>query len=313
MPKESSEEETSFDLGGILKNQVLSLRFGYLLIIEWLFDEDEKTGLALYQWLSERLPEGKVKYVKCHSPKDLAESLGEAQRDVSLKGPPIVHFEAHGEEPLPGDIPAGFIGPDGLGGSALVTWEHLGDVLRPLNIESRLNLLVVGAACYGEGLLLSAHPGQPIPFVAAIGYTSTVSVMSLKFSLLELYRGLLIDKKELGLAVEAANLDLFNPEEVELRLTSMVTQWAESFIEGIGPAIEKIRTHIPHGAADQLKDSSSVEKSALPSDAMRRLRWGLVATWEQIWMFSDFPESEQRFAIDFDRLIDLAVEHVDRI
>lgn len=167
----SSSEEEAFDLSSVLTSNVLTFGFNYILIIEWLFNDDERTGFSLYEWLSGNLPAGKVEYAQCRSPSELEARLEQARRDISVCGVPIVHFEAHGEDPALGQVPRGLVGPDGIGVGELLSWQRLGDILRPLNIASGFNLLVIGAACYGEGLMLGAPGGKPMPFVAVVGYT----------------------------------------------------------------------------------------------------------------------------------------------
>lgn len=304
----NSIEEESFDLSGVLKHRMLGLGFDYILIVEWLFEDDARTGFSLYEWLLDKLPAGKVEYAMCCSLSELEARLEQARRDIPMRGVPIVHIEAHGEDPAPGQTPEGFVGPDGHGGRELLSWERLGDVLRPLNIASRFNLLVVGAACHGEGLILGASGGKPMPFVAVVGYTATVSQLSLKHSLLELYRGLLLDKSELGLAVEAADRERHSPDDAVLRPTSMVVLLAESFIEGLAITARKLRAQFPLESATP----PEVGRGSLSPTALRILRQGLIEAWSLMWMVERFPENAERFAINADQLIQLAIEYADR-
>lgn len=305
------EEEEEFDLTEVLKNRMLGLGFDYLLIVEWLFDDDERTGLALHEWLLRKIPAGKVEYALCRSPAELEARLDQARLEVPTRGVPIVHIEAHGEDPSAGQTPSGFVGPDGNGGRELLTWEQLGSILRPLNIASRFNLLVVGAGCYGEGLLLGAQGGEPMPCVAVVGYTDTVSPMSLKHSLMELYYGLLLDKAELGLAVEAADRQHHFPHDAVLRSTSMVVLLAESFIQGTAITVRKMRAQFPLESTDVDGSSPKSGLASLPPVAVQFLRHGLESGWSLMWMLQEFPENAPRFAIDADRLIELAIEYAD--
>lgn len=304
----NSTEEETFDLSGVLKNRMLGLGFDYILIVEWLFDGDARTGYSLYKWLSGKLPAGKIEYARCRSPSELEARLEQARCDLPVRGVPIVHIEAHGEDPTPGQTPGGFFGPDGFNGGELLSWERLGDILRPLNIASRFNLLVVGAACYGEGLILGAPGGKPMPFVAVVGYTGTISQLSLKHSLLELYRSLLLQKSELGLAVEAADREHHSPDDAVLRPTSMVVLLAESFIEGSAIKVRKLRALFPLESAEP----TEIGLASLSPTALQILRQGLWEAWSLMWMMEQFPENAERFAINVDQLIQLAVEYADR-
>jgi len=301
------DEEETFDLSSVLKNRMLGLGFDYILIIEWLFDGDVRTGLSLHDWLSGKLPPGKIVYSRCSSPTELEARLEQARCDIPARGVPIVHIEAHGEDPAPGQTPGGFCGPGLNGRGELLSWERLGDILRPLNIASRFNLLVVGAACYGEGLILGAPGGKPMPFVAVVGYTDTISRLSLKHSLLELYRGLLLEKTELGLAVEAADREHHFPDDAVLRPTSMVILLAESFIEGSAITVKKLRMQFPLESAAPAKTGLA----SLSPEALQILRQGLRGAWSLMWMTERFPENAERFAINADQLIQLAVEFAD--
>ncbi len=287
---------------------MLSLAFDYILIVEWLFDDDTRTGFSLYEWLSGKLPAGKVKYTRCRSPSELEARLAQARCDIPVCGVPIVHIEAHGESSEPGQMPEGFFGPNGNGSSELLSWDRLGDILRPLNIASRFNILVVGAACYGEGLILGARGGKPMPFVAVVGYTDTISELSLKHSLLELYRSLLFDKSELGLAVEAADREHHSLDDAVLRPTSMVVLLAESFIEGPTTTVRKLRAQFPLESVVPPRTGLA----SLSPTALQMLRRGLREAWSVMWMMDEFPENAGRFAIDVDQLIQLAVEYAGR-
>ena len=114
------DKDEIFDLSEVLKNRVLGLGFDYVLIAEWLFDDDEQTGAALYEWLLPKLPTGKVKYVRCCSLDKLEAQLDLARREIPVLGIPIVHIEAHGEDSTSGQMPGGFVGPDGNGGGELL-------------------------------------------------------------------------------------------------------------------------------------------------------------------------------------------------
>jgi len=312
--QESDEdEEHAFDLTGVLKNPLLDLSFDYLLVVEWLPDEDKRTGSALCDRLQGRVPAGKVEYAPCCTRAEVEARLAQARSDVAVRGIPIVHIEAHGEDAREGPAPRGFVGPDGNGGSELLEWERLGEVLRPLNIATRFNLLVVGAACHGEGVLLGARGGAPMPFVAVVGYTDTIPPMSLRDSLLELYRGLLLHSRELGAAVEEANRERHFPDDAVLRSTSMAVQLAESFIEGTAMRIRRL--HEQTGADVGLIAGLQVlnAKPGLSVEARHRLRTRLEDAWAAMWMQHEMPENARRFAIDADRLVAMALEYAGRL
>ena len=156
------------ELASILKNPQLVLQVDYVLILEWLPDGHERTGEALSKKLREQIGESRVEYRVCKSIADIERALSLAIHDVPHRGVPIVHLEAHGHSPSTSEaVPEGFVGP-GPNRHELLNWAALGGMLRPLNIASRFNLVVVCAACYGEGTILGMEPGLPAPFTAIV-------------------------------------------------------------------------------------------------------------------------------------------------
>jgi hypothetical protein len=306
MPHVSTDDE-AFDLTGVLKNPILTLSLDYVLILEWLFEDDEKTGAELSQKLSSTISPERVEYVQCRSRAEVETQLARALHAVPARGIPIVHIETHGAAASEEQPPSGFVGPDKHGNPELLEWERLGDILRPLNIATRFNLLVVGAACYGEGLMLGAPGGKPMPFVSVVGYTDAVSPMSIRHSLIHLYRELLLSKHELGLAVEAADRQRFNADDATLRPTSMVVLLAESFITGTAHGVARARQLFPLGNTTTPRTGLA----SLSPRALEFLRVGLESAWSLMWMQKDIPENAKRFAIDSDRLIELAVDYAD--
>lgn len=311
MPYEDEEkdQESEFDLTGVMKSRMLDLSFDYVLIVEWLFEGDDRTGQELRDWLQGKVPANKVEYIECRSRAELEARLDRARSEVAVRGIPIVHIEAHGEVPHAGQVPAGFVGPDGNGGRELLEWEQLGDALRPLNIATRFNLLVVGAACYGEGMLLGARGGEPMPFVAAVGYTETVSSLSLRHSLVELYRGLLLNNVELGAAVDEADRQRHFSEDAVLRPTLMTVLLAESFIQGMATSIRKLRKQLSANAVG-IVGSRNADPMLVPR-ARQMLCTELERAWSVMWMREEIPENARRFAIDADRLFEMAIEFAD--
>lgn len=294
-------QDSEFDLSTVLKQRMLSLRVGYVLIIDWLFTEDDQTGAVLRDRLNEHIPSTKIEYVRCRSAAEVREALQIAIENIDRRGVPIVHLEAHGQAPSRDTPPMGLVGPDDAGGSALLAWDELAGLLRPLNFASRFNLLVVVAACYGEGLMIGAMDGEPMPFVGVVGYTDTVSPLSVKHSLFTLYRELLRQQSELGDSVDVADRERHFPEDAALRLTPMTVLVAESFIEGAARRLRELldRLRVSPGATDA---------SALVA-ARTLLGQRLANDWAMLWMFDRFPENESRFAIDIGNLVSLAIDH----
>lgn len=267
-------------LAKVLKNRVLELRVNRLLVLEWLFPEDEKTGSVLAHRVSDiGIP---VEYVECATKLDVVLALRRVAAQSSGASAPIVHIEAHGEDGDDTDMPRGFVGPNGTGGESLLSWAELGEELRPINLATRFNLIVVGAACYGEGLLLAIEPGEPVPFVLALGYRGKVLASSLRDALIQFYRLYLGEKWPFGEALDAANRE-HRADDSELRDTSA----AQLVLEGF--CVSRFKSRLMESLPPQ------------QLDALGRI--AIADGWPLHFAFDQIPENEERFAIDVEELI----------
>ena len=303
-------EDADIDWKGILKNPMLDVRNNYVLILEWLpeFDAqgllERRSGEATARWLSQKYGENKVDFHHCKSSDDVRRHLRDATDQVRSRGVPIVQIDAHGGVD-------GFMGPDGEGGMELLDWRELGIFLRALNVATRFNLMLIGAACFGEGLLLADEPGEPKPFVAVAGYMDTVSPASLQDSMVELYRQLFDSRNELGESVEEADRQHRYETDAVLRSTSTIILTLQAFID---EGAERFSALATEGGVSKETQRAALVDSALKSLPMatarkmlrRILRTSIEQAWPLLWMTREFPENAQRFAIDFERVIDAA-------
>lgn len=88
----------------------------------------------------------------------------------------------------------------------------------------------------------------------------------------------------------------------------MVALLAESFIEGAAVAVRKLRAQYPLESAALPK----IGLASLSPTTLQILRQSLREAWSLMWMTDRFPENAERFAIDVDQLIRLAVEYADK-
>jgi hypothetical protein len=192
----------------------VAVGFEYVLVLEWLSDNDERTGTQLH----ELLPSVgfRSELAICRSWEDLTRALTKAASDIPSKGVPVVHLETHGSDPwdgAPEDI--GF-GPTEASG---VAWAALGAVLAPLNVAADFRLLFVSAACWGSGVIAAIGWGEhPAPFSCAVGFRTKVVEGRLRDSMKELYRSIRRGC-ELGECVESARRELVEGQEVQLEVT----------------------------------------------------------------------------------------------
>ena len=191
----------------------LVVGFDYVLVLEWLSDNDERTGSQLH----ELLPSVgfRSELVICQSWEDLKGALTRAALEIPIKGVPVVHLETHGSDPW------AEVGEDiGFGPTeASVTWTALGTVLAPLNVAADFRLLFVSAACWGSGVIAAIGWGEhPAPFACAVGFRTKVFEGRLRDSMKELYRSI---KRgcALGECVASARRELVEGQEVQLKVT----------------------------------------------------------------------------------------------
>jgi len=92
---------------------------------------------------------------------------------------PMIHFECHG-------------GPEGLqlGNNEVIKWEDLRDSLIGINLASKLNLVIVVAACNGIHLIKVSTQLDRAPYWAVIGPTKEVMELDVKRDFGEFYRTL---------------------------------------------------------------------------------------------------------------------------
>lgn len=307
----SAVASAEIDWSSIIKNRILTLHVDYVLVLEWLPEVDaqgrkeERTGERIAIWLREKFGPGKVVLRRCECVADIQERLAQATRKVGTRGVLVVHIEAHGGTD-------GFLGPEGAASLVKLTWSALGEWLRPLNVATRFNLLLVGAGCYGEGLMLAVEGGQPMPFTAVVGYTDSVNPGSLKESMVELYRQLFVEHAELGVAVEEADRQRRSDTDAVLRPTPMTMLALESFVDiardRIG--VDRREDHVLDTAAKAMR-ANGYDLSVLPYSTIKVMGDATVldtikAGWAIYWMTRQFPENAQRFAVDFERLIQVA-------
>lgn len=160
--------------------------FHYVLILEWLEDDEPRTGADLHAYLQAIGVPSTL--VVCRTAEDTRSALDNALHNVSTYGKPVIHIEAHGVDPYAAPISETNFGTQVTTG---MTWYELGDWLAPLNEACGFELLVVGATCFGFGAIaamkVNAHGA---PFAACAGFTTPVNPGSVRDVMKELYRSI---------------------------------------------------------------------------------------------------------------------------
>lgn len=180
----------------------VSGKFDYVLILQWLMSHDEKTGENLSMFLrSKGVPSV---LVSCASEHHIKDAINIALFGLPKMGVPIIHIEAHGQDPKDASMHELSFGTDAAPG---LPWLSLGEYLRPLNVACGHKLFVVGATCFGMGVTAALRPALPAPFCGCVGFSTQVTAGSLQVALREFYRSLINDSS-VDNAVENARREL---------------------------------------------------------------------------------------------------------
>lgn len=158
--------------------------FNHILIVDSIPVGERNTARALHQDVSLRaqvFPGGPaVLYCRVES-KDEFDAL---LRELAAQAPqriPVLHVECHGDDQH------GLQFADG----SVATWAELKPFLTALNVASRLNLLVVVAACEGRSVVRTMTLDDRAPFHGLIGATREVFPAELERGFLAFYEALL--------------------------------------------------------------------------------------------------------------------------
>ncbi len=192
----------------------VTVGFDYVLVLEWLTGEEDRTGAQLHAFLPSTGFDSEL--VVCQSWVDVQRALTVAASAVRSKGVPVVHFETHGSDPWVGTADNIGFGPNDVAG---VAWTQLGALLAPLNVAADFRLLLISAACWGSAVIAAIGGGEhPAPFACAVGFRTAVGGSRLRDSMKELYRSL-----KRGLTIEesvaSAQRELVEGQEVRLEIT----------------------------------------------------------------------------------------------
>lgn len=100
-----------------------------MLIIEWLGLDERHTGTELAKRINES-DGAEAVLASCNSADDVLRALDAAHDRLLEQGQfPFIHFESHGEDPLPGGSSRGMVGPN----RELLTWKSLAGRLGRMN------------------------------------------------------------------------------------------------------------------------------------------------------------------------------------
>lgn len=262
-------------------------------IVEWLHPKDQKTGKLLHDWLQDRRP-GWSAYVPCKSKADVVAAIERATvRAQQCHIIPLLHLEAHGNE-------VGLGGPDGHGGSELLTWEELADPLQRLNLATACNLVVLVAACMGFAGIKAFFRGPHAPAAALVGPTDPIVEGDLLRGTKEFYRRWRDEEPRLIDVVASASREAGSVGfEMEPFAVLAFEAIAQALIVSLRADERRRRAEVCRQRMRALQEfsDSEIERRlsllpAIPAPA------DLQAEWDRLFMIDLWPENREKFGVD---------------
>lgn len=278
-------------------------------IVEWLHPQDQMTGKFLHDWLQERRP-GWSAYIPCKKKADVLAAVERAKtRARRSQIVPLLHLEAHGDE-------VGLEGPDGIGGSELLSWDELTDPLQQLNLATAGNLVVLVAACTGFAGIKAFYRGPRAPAAALVGPVGQVTEGNLLRATKEFYRRWCDEDPRLRDIVASASREAGTVEfEMEPFAILAFEAMAKSLILSLraderSRRAERCRQRMR--ALSQFSDTEIEQRlSLLPATPGAA---DLQLIWDKLFMIDLWPENRKQFGIDMTALVQTltASEHAVR-
>ncbi|MGV8893903.1 MAG: hypothetical protein ACOH2K_13365 [Burkholderiaceae bacterium] len=272
-------------------------------IVEWLPDGEQRTGSLLHEWMKERRP-GWSAYSLCKTKQDVLSAI---EYDTNLARQsgmvPVLHLEAHGYDDR------GLAGPDGSGGTELLSWDELTEPLQTLNLVTHCNLIVFVAACTGFAGINVFYKGPRAPAVALVGPDAIVSADKLLAGTKEFYRRCQDESPNLGgmasSASQQAGSVTFEMEPFAiLAYEAMAQQLIVSMRLGeqcmrVDRIRQKMITENKYSAAEIDRRLTLMPQSPCASK--------LQGMWNKMFMIDLYPENIERFSVDMTAIVELVV------
>ena len=270
-------------------------------IVEWLPSNERHTGLLLHEWMKDRRPGWSV-YSMCRTKQEVISVIERAASHAQQSGMiPALHLEAHG-----GDL--GLEGPDGTGGTELLSWDELTEPLQNLNLATRCNLVVIVAACFGFSGIQAFRRGPRAPAVALVGPDATVMPSSLLSGTKEFYRRWMDESPRLlEIATSASQQAGTVAFEVEPFVVLAYEAMVKQLIISMRPNEQRLRV-------DRIRQRMLSENRWSAAEMERRLTLlpqSLPTEWQRMWdemfMIDLYPENREWFGVDMSAIVELVV------
>ncbi len=274
---------------------MLSFKFQKIYILESLRNEDFKTysGESLFKDLKLRFLKQSgytLEHTKIKSKIELIYVLRKILAECQISDiVPIIHFSFHGYE---GGIT---ISPS----NSEISWEELKQYLLPINIATRLNLMVNFSSCYGQNIYKVYDPEERAVFLLSIGPKKKINPTKLYQFYLHFYDSL-VETREIVTAIESQGelhkefliifdfsyflryLETAKKSFGVNRLKSIITQKTNKLIK------------LGHVKKEDKKEIIDIYTTAIKN----RMILKLAETNMHHFMIDLYPENAERFRVD---------------
>jgi len=209
---------------------------------------------------------------------------------------PVLHIEAHGSSDCQGIV---------LGSGEFISWAGLKPHLINLNIETKLNLLIVLSLCHGAHFTMHLNPSDRAPCWGLVGPTRALTGPALLRSFSAFYREVFAS----GDAEPA--IDRLNESASDGDIDYYFTTATESFINVYRKYIRSYCTEKSYGERARLIRKQLKKKGISNLPSIGRVRRGLRSTERDFFekyrrkyfMVDLFPENEKRFRVSYSDVI----------
>jgi hypothetical protein len=171
-------------LSGIMVSEKENVYFNRIFVIQSLPEGDRRTGDEIelrIKYISFKDPSITVELIDIDSRSAFFNSLKLINRLIPNGILPFIHFEIHGNK-------QGLV----LSNNEFVEWSDIKEPLRYLNKQTKNNLFISLATCYGGYLLNLYKPWEACPFYGYIGPISTAIDIELEASYSAFFETLLL-------------------------------------------------------------------------------------------------------------------------
>lgn len=203
---------------------MVSFGFDRIVIVESLPEREFHSGTELGKYLSTLIEDPKappqielVLVANASQFRAVIDELAYEARNNEVL--PLLHIETHGWEDASGLV---------FADDSELEWDEVRNVLGPLNVATKFNLVVSMAACFGGHFIQELRPGQSAPALVVIGPTHTTDGAELLGRFRDFYRTL-IETLDVPLAIEALNS---SPLSTGGFITTLAEDWFQKVLMG---------------------------------------------------------------------------------